>query len=303
MQDDANVWVRQPPDMIEKKLAHIRNVKAKARAKAEAAASPAPAAPSRKRQQRREVRGRNVHKPALNMVQQVFTIRNTLESLQEVEPRLGVKDMRGCRLACPTQIIPRANWATVRSRILKWNVWSSAGLGKVWKRSLPFGLGDSAVGHARWEVRLQTKDGIGTNECIVAEDQLGRRRGDPDHHDCQLDLNCKHHTGSLSTRPVVLNIGKGTYSAYLIRRGHLLECGRTFQKFMDHGVNKLIDDKFRLRVVPALTDSMINAYRKNRGILDKSSVVLDLDEDDMDFILKIDNDDWANTEELVHWHL
>ena len=155
--------------------------------------------------------------PCLTIAQHVYKIiwpRGGAHADEGAPPEQG---MRGCKVEAPTQVLSKANWATILRGLRKWLAWTAIGIGNVWQRrivEMPFGLGvvrereqDFDYNRTAYKVTLLSKDGIGTNECIVADEQLNRR---VDANglciDLQYDTNCAHHRGSLSTKPAVLNI-------------------------------------------------------------------------------------------------
>ena len=88
--DDANMWVQRESSSVVTSAAERRGEIE---------------APSIKRR-----KGRNVHVPCLNAVQLVFG-RSTV----------GVP-LHAAALTTPTQVLARANWSTVRQRLLQWSL-------------------------------------------------------------------------------------------------------------------------------------------------------------------------------------
>ena len=171
--DDASVWVQR---MSEGRHELIR--------------------PGRPQTSRRGRRGRNVHMPSLNSVTHCVGIGDR-------------KRRTATRLVAPQQILPQSNWSTIHDRFARWSVagWEAGQkLSSMVDHELQHALDDVTDG-----VILLTQDGLGTNRCLVAEEQLRlaakRRRLEATHPGrdavrAVYDATCAQHTGCLCTRPV-----------------------------------------------------------------------------------------------------
>lgn len=265
--DDANIWVKRPAGHGDTAVTKTKTGKQRCK------------------------RGRNVHVPALNVVQTLAVRKGDT--------------VRAAKIHVPCQVLPKANWATIRSRWSQWFLYSSSGIGRklvLADVALPFGLGlapavlRSSVKECSWKAILLTMDNLQANLCIVAEEQMGLQA---DRRTLLLDLACQHHSAALCSKPLITKLGDGALASAYVRIGHILESSRAFKSYVE-ALDAEVDKSFEFRLVPELPQDVVEARAKARQWLVSTQVARDLSDEDIDNIIAIDNSPWES-DDLVHY--
>ena len=241
---------------------------------------------------------RNKHQPVLNVVQTAFALR-------EATTAAGCPALEGCNVVVPAQVMPQANWPTVHAHWQRWGLLTSAGPG----RALAAGnleLG-AAVGSVPFVGLLLVADNLELNNCVVGREQRGLDSTRPSAHDqisarrAVLSVSCAHHSGALTTRASgdrVLGL-----SAALVRLGHLLESGRTMEKYRQ-AIKELVDSPggFEFHIVRANPPDFERWREERERVLAYSSGALDLKPGEIEAIASFDNGDWSEPV-FRHYHV
>jgi hypothetical protein len=267
--DDANMWVQRACGKVQ-----LRSV-AERRGTAKTKGGP---------------KGRNVHVPALNVCQNIIA-RSSFD-----QPPCAIQ------LHTPTQVLPEAKWPTVRQRWAQWGIsgWRAGRKLAMQENGvdLQLALDNVAVGAI-----LITKDGLGVNTCIIADEaqRLAKVRS-PGILRVLLEMTCRQHSVCLATAPVLR--GLGDLKTVLVKLGHLFESSRTFGNFLDC-CDKLVEDNFDIKQVPDASFLPAEAADWRRSaymVLEASKVSLDLTDVDIYEILRIDNGNW-DSPDFIHYCL
>ena len=106
-----------------------------------------------------------------------------------------------------------------------------------------------------------------------------------------LDATCAQHNACLSTKPVYTRLDN--LNTLLVKIGHALSSGRAFTSFLAASDSLFLGDGFEW--LPVLEFPAEHAQWQSHAlsVLEASLCVLDLEIDDVNFILEIDNSDWT----------
>jgi len=275
--DDANLWVKDPrpppkpaPDETPvEKAARLADAK----------------------------RGKNVHMPVLNSVEHVYT-HVEFETSPDTEP---IDVLCGTAVHTPPQVLPAANTATIRNRLLEWSVISSKGAGaKISAQGIIAGnpLKES-VEKAQWVTKMVCRDNLVVNDCVMSLEQkvldMQRYTHDLVDQKTMLNLPCSTHNGCLCQGPIMKSFGN--MPGHLVKLSHVLQSGKAFTKYRET-VDKMIDDNFEYREVlreEHLPENFQKWGREARRVLHLSRPDLNLSKAMEDLVAAADNGDWGRT--------
>ena len=284
--DDASMWMAQPLS-CEELREQARRAKAAENLGLKA--------------QRARVPRKTKHVPCLNFTGNVFL---------EYRGAAGSCPSSAYQVHSPALPLARSNWMTIESRKLPWSVMLCGRVGRVWEERAP-GL-QEALSEVRIVIKVMTQDAATTNNCLIRREQdavlsfatvaSGIIVG-PRLIRALLPIRCLSHQSCLETRPLYESLGD--HASFLVRCSHVLANSRTWRQVLTN-MNTLVEKKFTFRVVTRLPREAPAWRRRNLALL-KACVAampgLMDDEVDVETVLEFFNGDWANRNELCHWHI
>ena len=232
-------------------------------------------------------KGKNVHVLAFNVCQHIYG-RGP-----------GTDQLQSCALPIPTQVLPKANAATIDDRVKKWSLldWE---LGRRYADVVHGPELANAVDDVRDGVTLITRDGLGTNQAVVnmIGQRVHRRRHSAAGLRVMLDITCGGHSLCLSSKPTLDRISNGRYRTVLVKLGHHFESARKVTSLKD-AVDNVVDDE-RFLFVPLPTRACLPPAfgqwaKRARDIMYSSRSATGMTQAHCDDILEFDNGDWQDT--------
>ena len=273
--DDASMWVQKP-----------------------ATAGRGATGPIGMLERRLNMRGKNVHLPALNQVQHVFTQRRVAAAV-EGEGGDPQTLLCGAEVHTPATILPAANTATIRHHLVEWQVASAEGTGHKVDPDPARPL-SRAISEAPWLLSVYTQDNLTLNSCITALEErllslnssvnLRRDAGQA----TQLVLSCHGHSCVLCMRAL---IDSGKVADKLVRLAGQLESGRR-QVDLVRAVEAEVKDRFRYVLVRELPEEVSRWKAKSLELLQLSRCARDLTLEDEAMIVRVGSN-W-DAREIVH---
>ena len=242
-------------------------------------------------------RGNNVSLPVFNMTESIITHRQQMNDDHEL-----VDIWRAALIHSPSQVLPRANTATIANRRDRWMACGVSGSGGAlfdYHDSLTSGYCSGPA----WHTIISTKDNLALNDLILGMDEAVIRQSLEDGlHDSlstptMLGLSCLAHSCVLTTKLVTNKLDD--LPGKLVKMGHIHESGKVSTAFKTY-IDSIVDDRFDFIPVPELPPECTLYRIKSANILKNTRMCLDLGPADEDFILDVDNGDW-DAERWVHY--
>ena len=279
--DDASMWVRRPPEQAENAARRGLDNIAK----------------------RLRERGKNQHKPVLNLCESLHTVSLKMAPQAEA-PAPGLSyELRCATVVSPAIVLPEQNATTIRDR---WRLWSCnhvLGTGaRVDTRLL--GPLHQAVWQAPWRTIIVVRDNLFTNDVIIGLEErelacLRASEAAQNNVPTLLSISCAAHSAVLTMRPLMKSELFAGMDTFLVRLGHSLESGRLHGKYVD-ALAKLAKRRFRFIPVRAFSEETVQNMRKNESFLRTTRPARDLSRQDEADIIASLNGDWEDTEHVTH---
>ena len=190
---------------------------------------------------RKGQKGGNVHRPTLNIVENLFLRHDYKEDGQS---DCGSSALASVEMISPSVPLVKANTSTVRKHWARWSTLTAAGSGQGID---PEGkIASSMSNSSAWKVVCSNKDNLVMNSCLIA---LEERRldveyandDDSDNHVSVLSHFCMGHSCILGTKPCLQRLDG--FPSKLVRWGHLAESSETKGDFVS-GLTKVCNADF-----------------------------------------------------------
>ena len=276
--DDASMWVQKPKDL------HLDGERLRAFIR---------------RQSMKTARGkpnRNVHLPALNVVQSLFS-RGGGDAVDQL-----CHGLSGALVFVPTQFLPRGNYGTVFDRMRRWLVLQGTGeCGEHVSAKGPAVA--AALMGSTCRAQPFCHDNLVMNFCIIGHEQQAILRRLPLLRKQGVlhvlhTAACVHHSAALAMKPSLEVLDN--LPSQLTKLAHLLESGRTMEDFRKK-VAALVELKFVYKRVCQMPAEAGRWHAWARRTMEYSMAAGDLDEAQMLSVLSFANGDWKNKDEFVHY--
>ena len=245
---------------------------------------------------RRRKGARNRHAPVLSTVAHLIT--------EDDSPPVA------CQVHSPSQVLPKANWATLNDRLGRVSVQPGIGVGKKLREAADDDSMSSMFDNCSYTCYALCKDSLITNQCVVGNLQKELERNKINGRiSTFIDVNCLHHKACLCTKPVIQRIDAGRFATVLTRVGHLQESSTFMSRFLE-ALDAIVDQSYKHREVdtyPLVIDDEgrqvdLDVFARERtNFLDISRAAQDLNEEEVKQIVLFDNGD-PKSDDLVHYH-
>ena len=235
-----------------------------------------------KQEVERKIRGMKKMQALLAMLQHVFV------------PVPGEPGFEVWQLHAPCQLLPRANWCTVNSRMRRWSVFCSEGCGE------QFGGQElwSEFCKVKYKLIVCCADALGTNHVVQASEQVSweskRKDGCPQAATTfQIESDCMAHQACLAKKPGLLAI-EGLCSA-VVRFTRAMRSSK-YQNNFNQTLDRLAAVVDR-RCVAELPPNVRQWREQHKILCEMLGHTLAHDESNIAYIIDMFNGDWSVTYE------